>query len=239
MVWMGRDTTQVSVALAQLTGQVVCMQRDVNGQGYYKYIDSSPPLYRCRMSIIWLIILNSVSSYKTSELWSGMYSSMAWTGACICCYCLHMWLKPLGKIIIESNELHVICVKSEIQKLRQVLRKTINIQKIMWKRECLTSSQFKYTGRCQVTCNGEKAVLVGKKENTHSFNSKDPFWHSPSAWQFIVRTITIFQRAVTWRAAHQSIIQFKHHQSQAWGTDITSCSWWVPIPTIDWGANSR
>ena len=151
MVWMGRDTTQVSAALAQLTGQVVCMQRDVNGQGYYKYIDSSPVLYRCRMSIIWLIILNSVSPYKTSELWSGMYSWMAWTGACICCYCLHMWLKTLGKTIIESNELHVICVKPEIQKLRQVLRKTSNIQKIMWKRECLTSSQFKYTGRCQVT----------------------------------------------------------------------------------------
>ena len=27
---------QVSAALAQLTGQVVCMQRGVNGQGYYK-----------------------------------------------------------------------------------------------------------------------------------------------------------------------------------------------------------
>ena len=26
---------QVSAALAQLTGQVVCMQRGVNGQGYY------------------------------------------------------------------------------------------------------------------------------------------------------------------------------------------------------------
>ena len=28
---------QVSAALAQLTGQVVCMQRGVNGQGYYTW----------------------------------------------------------------------------------------------------------------------------------------------------------------------------------------------------------